>query len=285
MERGLREFNAGFLRCFQRVNDVNARLRHIAPLPLSLSTITFTGTLSVRKLPVDEMRLAVEIAEDLDQPFEFQLDCDTVKRHKHKRQCAEDNSNKRFRYQLPLKRHGKSVKLFHNGSVQATGCKSPLEFLEMMQALAAFVADAGGVRAWLVDFDIRLINTLFLLSDPATGRPLTVAPGALLRRVPDRLRADFDTERHPSVKITLVTDDGAKGATVCVFQTGSVSIMGARRPANVAAAYEMVCDLLHGAAEEVCRPDAPALRTTTAKQGLVLAEGYPFNLYACCQKV
>lgn len=285
VEEALRRFGAGFLGCFERINRVNAGLRHISTLPLSLSTITFTGTLSRADLPVDEMRLAVEIAEEMGSPYEFSLDCDQAKATaKRKRGGGSSETGKRFRYQLPLKRRGKSVKLFHNGSVHATGCTSPLEFLEMMEALSAFVADAGDAQAWLVDFDIQLINTLFLVTDPASGRPMTIAPAALLRRLGTDTRADFDTERHPSVKIPLLVD-GVKAATVCVFQTGSVSIMGAKRPEHVAAAYEMACTALDGCAPEVCSPDAGGVRTTTAKQALALVEGYPFNLYACCQQL
>lgn len=279
----MERFGRGFLECFERVNRVTESLRHITTLPLSLSTITFTGTLNRAELPVDEMRLAAELAEELGTPLDFTVDCDEAK--KRKRTGTGGGGSKRFRYQLPLKRNGKSVKLFHNGSVHATGCTSPLEFLEMMDALREFMATAGNVDAWLVDFDIQLINTLFLVTDPATGRPLTIAPGGLLRRLgalaPDT-RADFDTERHPSVKIPLLVN-GVKAATVCVFQTGSVSIMGAKRPEHVAEAYDMVCSALDRC-RDVCSPDAHSrVRTTTAKQPLALMDGYPFGLHSCCQ--
>lgn len=279
----LERLGRGFLECFERINRATEGLRNLRTLPMSLSTITFTGTLSRADLPVDEMRLAAELAQALGDPLEFTVDCcDDSKR----KRCG-GGGGKRFRYQLPLKRYGKSLKLFHNGSVQATGCTSPLEFLEMMDALRGFMAAAGAVDAWLVGFDIQLINTLFVVTDPATGSPLTIAPGALLRRLGSATRADFDTERHPSVKIPLLLDDGqgakTKVATVCVFQTGSVSIMGAKRPEHVAQAYEMVCDMLDRCAAEVCAPDTARLRTTTAKQSLSLVDGYPFNLHSCCQ--
>ncbi len=279
----LERFGRGFLECFERINRVTEGLRRVRALPMSLSTITFTGTLSRAELPVDEMRLAAELAQELGDPLGFTVDCccDAAKR---KRGAAAPG--KRFRYQLPLKRNGKSLKLFHNGSVQATGCTSPLEFLDMMDALRGFMAAAGDLDAWLVDFDIQLINTLFLVTDPASGSPLTIAPGALLRRLAPDTRADFDTERHPSVKIPLLLDGppGAKVkvATVCVFQTGSVSIMGAKRPEHVALAYEMVCTLLDGCAADVCAPDTARVRTTTAKQPLSLVDGYPLNLHSCC---
>lgn len=281
---------------------------------MSLSTITFTGTLDATAVPVDDMRLTVELAEELDdggdggasaaEAASFRLDCDLVKRQAKRARGAEGvpDASRRFRHQLPLKRRGKSVKLFHNGSVHATGCTSPLEFLEMAQELERFVEDttssspdAGdGLKVRLLDFDTQLINTLFLLTCPATGRPMTVAPAALLRHLharsltaPDQQQpADFDTERHPGVKIPVV-QNGAKVATVCVFQTGSVSIMGARRPAHVALAFETACAALDECAPRVCTPDrtGPAMRTTTAKQALALADGYPFSLLSCCTQL
>ena len=313
VEGTLRRFGCGFLDCFERINRVTAGLRHVSAMPMSLSTITFTGTLDRGELPVDEMRLAMEVAAELGCPYEFALDCDEAKAAKAaaktvaaaaKRRrvnpaggcgtapgeadaapapaAAAAVRGKRFRYQLPLRRNGKSVKLFHNGSVHATGCTSPLEFLEMTEALCAFVQEAGDVCVRLVAFDVQLINTLFLAVDPVSGRPMTIAPGALLRSLGAATRADFDTERHPSVKIPVLRD-AKKVATACVFQTGSVSIMGAKRPADVAAAYEMVCTALDACAAAVCAPDTARMRTTTAKQALTLVEGYPFNLYSCCQ--
>lgn len=291
----MRAFGAEFLDAFGAINRARERLAHIDAMPVSVSTITFTGTLDAASLPVDEMRLAAELAAELaadqDPPAadqdgdlmpDFSVDCDVLKRaSKRAKGVPTASTNKRFRYQLPLKRHGKSLKLFHNGSVHVTGCGSPLEFLELIDALKRFVRDTANMSVDLVDFDIQLINTLFLVVDPRTRRPMTVAPAALLRHL--ACGADFDTERHPSVKIPIMVD-GAKVATVCVFQTGSVSIMGAKRPAHVALAFETVCAALDACAPAVCAPDPGAgMRTTTAKQPLVLVDGYPFAAYSCCQ--
>lgn len=260
------------------MNDASRSLQHIATMPLSLSTMTFTGTWDKGGLPVDDMRLACELAEELGSPLEFLVDCDSTKRRR-----ADANVNKRFRYQLPLKRRGKSIKLFHNGSVHATGCTSPLEFLEMMDALRQFMHETAQVDAQLVGFDIQLINTLFLTVCPGDGSPMTIAPNALLRHLGADKRADFDTERHPSVKIPIFEGD-VKVATVCVFQTGSISIMGAKKPEHVAKAFEEVTRALDACADKVCARDRTAkMRTTTAKHAMALVEGYPFNLYACCQ--
>ncbi len=267
----LARMDAEFLAAFGKVNDVRARLKNIGVTPLSLSTITFTGALS-QALSIEDMRLAAEIADELDASS-FKVDCDLMKRRR------TEDVHKRFRYQLPLKRHGKSVKVFHNGSVHSTGCTSPAEFLETIEALTEFVNDTLGVRVGLVAFEVQLINTLFTCVCPLTSRPLMVPPGKFLRCI---RTGDFDTERHPSVKIS-VEDSGKKVATVCVFGTGSVSIMGAKSPAHVAKAFQVACEALDSCAPEVCSPDPiHSMRTTTAKHPLVLRDGYPFNLHSCC---
>lgn len=289
MAAKLEAMGESFRRAFSRVNVAAERATRIAPLPLSLSTITFTGTLNVATLPVEDMRMTAELEAALcDDEAEFRVDCDLEKRHKRPRTARPPG--KRFRYQLPLTRRGKSLKLFHNGSVHATGCTSPLEFLEMASELEAFVESVGGpAGVSLVDFDIQLINTLFVVTDPLSGTPLTISPGALARHLNggDAPRADFDTERHPSVKIPIhVPGADKKVATVCVFQTGSVSIMGAKSPDHVALAFETVCAALDECAAEVCTADPRAsVRTTTAKHPLVLCDGYPFNLHACCVRL
>lgn len=286
MSQTLEAFGRGFLDCFSRVAAANDRVRHVDVLPMSVSTITFTAKFNVPALPVDAMRLALELAQEMDEPMGFELDCDLAKRRRKKRRKddgsgGEQDCSKRFRCQLPLKRNGKSVKLFQNGSVQSTGCASPLEFLDLMDELVRFVKHAADVDVAVVDFQINLINTLFSVVQRGSREPVSVAPGAFMRRLPPDCRAEFDPERHPAVRIPLLRD-GAKVATVSVFQTGCVSIMGARGPEHVAAAYEMIVDALDRAVPEVCAP-ATAVRTTTAKKALCLVHGYPFSLFSCCQ--
>lgn len=291
MAAKLAAMGESFRRAFSRVNAATEAATRIAPLPLSLSTITFTGTLNVATLPVEDMRMTAELEAELREDEEadegeFRVDCDVQKRAAKRARTARP-AGKRFRYQLPLTRRGKSLKLFHNGSVHATGCTSPLEFLEMASELERFVESVGGpAGVALVDFDIQLINTLFVVTDPVSGTPLAISPGALVRHLNSGAAplADFDTERHPSVKIPIRVDD-RKVATVCVFQTGSVSIMGAKSPDHIALAFETVCAALDACAAEVCTADPKAsVRTTTAKHALVLYDGYPFNLHACCMR-
>ena len=316
--------SAEFLKAFERINRVSRQLRHVRPLPPTVTTITFAGRLDSTCVPVEDMRTAALLAEGLGQALEFVVDDPPPRAGAGSGGFA--SASRRFKHQLPLKRRGKSVKVFHNGSVHATGCTSPLEFLETMAALVEFVRDTGAGAVRLVDFHVHLVNALFVMTCPSSGRPLVVPPGALmdaLEVAPVALEAapqaapkaapqaapqaapkadpeaapqaapqaapkavsygppEFDAERHPSVKIP-VHEGGAKKATACVFQTGSVSIMGARGAAHVALAFEVACRAVDSAAA-ACVPDRErVLRKTTAKHALYLDDGYPFNLKACC---
>ncbi len=264
-----------FLACFEAMNDVRRSLRRVGTTPPVVTTMTCTGTLSLPEVPIDDVRLAMHILEEFDESVEeFVLD--------DVRDIPRARPPKRFRYQLPLRRRGKSLKLFHNGSVHATGCASPVEFLELVDALKTLLWRTIHVDVHLLGFDVHLINALFVLSCPATGAPLTIAPSALLAALHATAacpRADFDTERHPSVKVPVFEGE-AKVATVCVFQTGSVSIMGAKAPAHVATAFKVVCETID--AHVPCAPDRAALRTTTARHPLALRDGYPAGAFWCC---
>ena len=277
----LDSYGRAFRDAFERIDAMRQRVTRIRTMPVSISTITLTAKLNVDSIAIEDVRLAVELAREMEASFEFNVDTicksETTRSHAKKRLCT-----RKFRYQLPLRRNGKSIKLFHNGSVHATGYTSPLEFVDAMMSLCALVRDACGMDVDLVDFDIQLINALFSVTCPSTGLPMSVAPRAFREGMGGT--ADLDTERHPSVKFQVAEDDGKKLATACVFQTGNVSIMGAKQPGHVAQAFEVAVRALDETNDGVCSTDPNiTLRTTTAKQPLVLVDGYPFATHACCE--
>lgn len=306
MAATLERFGREFRAAFEDVHEAMRSCRNVRPLPVVVPTITFTGKFDDTKLPVDVMRLAAELAAEMEESdaedtagrLEFTLVGDEYG-DGGKRRTTTDiergadgglevrgrpaqpraRSAKTFRGQLSLKRRGKSIKLFHNGSVHVTGCGCPLEFLEVVEALRDFVRDTGGKCVNLTSFDIHMVNAMFTLTCPRTGRPMTVAPSALLRHL--AVPAFMDPENNPSVTVPHVVD-GRKVATAFVFGTGNVNVLGAKRPAHMASCVRAVCAMLDEAAPRVCAPDKVTMRTTTSKHGLTLSEGYPFSLLACC---
>ena len=279
-----------FLDAFDAIDRIE--LRHVRMLPLSVSTITFTGQLSVARVDLDDVGLGMQILQDVSADPEFVIGSEF-----HEPTDAPDapatKRRKKFHNQLPIRTPaGKAIKLFPNGKIHVTGCPSPIEFLDVAVRLCEFLPGVctlpgGGAAVRLEHLNVELINVNFLLCTPG---------GDAVRLRPNRLRAelsrrgvvvDFETERHPGVKVPVRDDDGAKIATVMIFQTGSVQVCGAKRPAHLARALVDVCsrldDVVGELGHEVCAP-APAReqRTTTSKHPFAIVDGYPCTLFNPC---
>lgn len=274
------------MSAFDACHAASECLRSFRPLPLSVSTITFTGTLNVKRIDLAQLALGMEIGEEEDDPF--RLGC--VGSGGGGDENPRKRKPRRFHNQLPLVTPGgKAVKVFHNGSIHVTGCASPVEFLDVVSRLCAFMPTVCQLDAppRLEDFDAQMINANFVMMS---------AEGCHVRLRPKRLRAelsalaacpaDFETERHPGIKLVVCDDAGTKVATVMVFQTGSVQISGAKKPAHVAKAFADVCRYLEtiilSKKHDIMVRTPTEVRTTTARQAFHLVLGYPATLYNAC---
>jgi TATA-box binding protein (TBP) (component of TFIID and TFIIIB) len=281
-----------FLCAFDATSDVVTR--HIGVHPLSVNTITFLGKLDVGVIDLATVELGMMLYDALraveHQPGSgFLLRSekpggDTKKRQRRPR--------KDFHNQLPLVTPaGKAVKLFSNGKIHVTGCTSPIEFLDIAAQLCAFlpIVLAGVDHVSLEWFDIEMINAGFLLCSVDRRRHIRLKPNRLSAELKTaaNVTVDFETERHPGVKLVVLDDNGAKAGAVMIFQTGSVQICGVKEPAHLARAYRQACthidDIVGKLGEEVCLEcDARQLRTTTSKHPFRLVAGYPTSLYNAC---
>lgn len=310
----VRRLSHEFLDAFGACAACADGLARVRPTPCVVSTCTFTGRLGFEGLDdaaaapvfariVHDYKAELELLRDLgdDGEFELALSCDDgdgddddSPRAGAKRARPE---KKRFAHQITFKRGTRSIKLFRNGTVHGTGCPSPIEFLDLVSHFVEYVEGAVGDRLppgmALTSLSTRMMNAMFVACDRASGAILRVRPEALSRRTQ---RAEHETERHPGVKVCLwlapggrvvePVDAAAQGAakvTVRFFQTGTVSVTGAREPAHVAAAHGFACRLLDDHYDAVCRVDAKTwLRTTTAGKRLDLTEGYATGQHNAC---
>jgi hypothetical protein len=69
VERDLEGLGFQFRQLFHASATVNAQLRHISPLPLSLSTITFTGKLNVDRVDLIDVAVGMGIGASDEDPF------------------------------------------------------------------------------------------------------------------------------------------------------------------------------------------------------------------------
>ena len=256
--------------------------------PLLITTMTMTGTFRIRddgdddrdvELPIDFIRTSDAIAASCGM---------TLNDVKIKRRARKDAytreivpEKRRFRNQVSLGYEGKSAKLFYNGSVHVTGCASITDFLDVSTAISAFVTESTGLRMTLKTYDVRMINAGTVIID-ADGFPAKFPPRTFSSEAARAgITVDFDSERHPAVKIQAF-EDGDKVGTACIFQTGSMSIIGAKKPADVALVFERAVSALEACAH-VRDPTAPkTMRTTTTKKTFDLSFGYPTASYSAC---
>jgi TATA-box binding protein (TBP) (component of TFIID and TFIIIB) len=277
-----------FLEAF---TQIEAKETSVHFMPLVITTITFTGTYAMRSaagalptIPIEDIRLAIVADPDTGAPLGVAMDPEkTTKRQRSDAYVREiQREKRRFRRHLPLRCRGKSVKLFYNGSLHITGCSSAIEFLEIASQTAEFIGlvTRYDVLLTLEAMRVQMINCGTVVVDSIAKKPIRFPPRALsMASRALGVPTDFESERHPGVKFPISVD-GQKVSTVCVFQTGNVSIIGSRSPADVARAFltvAYVLDELHTLGE----PNG-MVRTTTTRKKLDLMDGYPRAMYLVC---
>lgn len=308
----MQRLNGEFLDAFDTIARTVSSLRSIKPLPCSLSTCTFAGRLGFGDDATEAEQEArfgrivaglydtMDLMESIDGgSCEFTLvrdgpagdDGEDEAQQGSRKRAAPPK--KKFHNQVSLRCDTKSIKLFKNGSVHGTGCPSPLLFFDIVDKFCDFLATIEDLPAsiHLKSFHIGMINAMFVIND-REGRLLKIRLEALTALAADGSegdrgvgRAEQELELHPGVKIPLFPDpeDRSKKITIRFFQTGSVSITGARKPEHVAAAHAHACKVLDAHADAVCYPDTKtALRSTTAKQRFDLVGGYVHNQFDAC---
>lgn len=306
-KRALDVMSQGFLDAFTAVEAVKRGLTAFACTPTVLSTCTFTGKLRAEGVAasdvpqrkafsyvVYEKRLELSMLGAMQADTEFRVDADdadpddAVKTRKRPRP-----EKKAFDNQLCFRQGTRSLKLFVTGTVHVTGCSSPMAFVSLVGDFVDFLVTEGFVPDdvtgyTLLEFTPVLINVGFAL-EPRRGpgiikiRPQALAANIAASSTTPHLPApmtsghvEYETERHPSVKLPIFLDAAAtKKMTISFCQTGTVSVQAAREPAHIAAAFAYACALLEAAAESALRPcPEELLRKTTAKQGFRVCHGY-----------
>ena len=209
------------------IAGTNGRLGTLVPSKCSVSTMTVCG-----KLGADDIQQ--EIAE-ISSP---------TKRAR----------NASFYNQVTVEILGVSLKLFGNGSIQATGVKSPVHFVDVIDTACRDLLDG----AQLQTVEVALINVVFTAG--------ILLPLGTLRHVFERAGHDasYDPEVYPGVSVKVV--DGSRRVTVIIFASGSISILGAKTPENVSNVYDVVCTVID---------DEDAKTSTTAATKALIRTGNP----------
>lgn len=309
--------STGFLKAFSDIEEARKAYANFTPMPVSLSTCTFTGKLEANDVaPGDQERvfrhlvydrkLDLDLMASMDSGADFQIvssDAEEESVPARKKRGSEFlEPKKKFHNQICLRQGTRSLKLFKNGSVHVTGCSSPMGFVLVVTDFIEFLSAEGlmpeGVTGFsLLNFTPVLINIGFVLHPPghlnSTAGVVKVRPESLAKSIaastlqpPNGMVAghvDRETERHPGIKLPLFLDaTKSKKVTISFYQTGSVSIAGAREPAHISAAFVFACGLLSQTPESLRTLPGEPLRKTTARQPFKLHDGYLQSHFDAC---
>jgi len=135
----------------------------------------------------------------------------------------------------------KNVKIFPNGTIQATGCCDLADTVRVVKRISTVInAVTGGNLEIPVDsIKLRLINTNFsanyVLNLHLLFRKFKLDP---------KFTVECNTERHSSVKVKFSPVEGDKKVTVCIFSTGKVLVVTGGGPHLIAAAYRTINEKL-----------------------------------------
>lgn len=255
MERG-----RDFRDMVQRIEALSTSYPNIKPGQCTVSTLTITGQLGNSD---DVMHCGPGLMAALSRAIQDDT-CGFTK-----------GSRKEFLNQMTFKADRVSIKLFSNGSVQLTGCRSVMHFVDVITRVADFIkAHAQDVTPRLLDFNIQLINANMTLN---TTVPLVMVKHHLTG---EGRTVSYDPDKYPGLNIKFQANSG-KRVTVLCFKTGNCIITGAQHPADIVDAYDLMCTTMNHlvvtAPPKKVIHKKPKTRASTAPFRII--DGYEFGDY------
>lgn len=246
------------------IHATNGRLGVIRPTPLSVSTMTIVGKLDATCVPLKHI---------LDHLQEFGDDDIALP--------LNDKAAK-FCNQVTLKCKRMSIKVFGNGKVQVTGCRSAVHFISVMDTLVTFLSRVLDTPPMaLCDASIKCINASFMVT-----RVLPLP--ALRQRFADLGHfASYTPDMFAGLKVEVPF--GAKTVKAVVFRSGSINLTAASTPAQVSDAYATMCmstDAFLATLDTPAALSVPKNRVTPAiVEDYDIIDGYSFRVFHLCTGV
>lgn len=209
------------------LDEAMARINARSATRVTLSTMTITARTTAPKVCRDSMAIAAALV-DGDGP----LGPCASKRRKRPRAT--------FYNQITLRHGSKSIKVFNNGTVHVTGCASIPEFSRVIGSVCKLMEDTAGIAdtVRITDFDVQMINLNF-----SAGKPL------FLREMHDACAAQgfiasYDADVYPGLNVKLPVGGGQRRVTTLMFKSGKVIMTGAKSPAELDEAHEVIAGIL-----------------------------------------
>lgn len=233
----------------QNLNEVITSTTSIEPSTLKLSTMTIFSRLDMPEGFMLNKVIEYYLSNGNDKVKEVMgLDVHIVFPIRKTKKTSRGKNISNFFNQLTFWYKDctkKSVKLFINGNVHVTGCRSLEEYTNLMQHICRFMDHLfteSSKKCKVIDIDIQMVNTNF-----SVGRGLDLS--RLKRILLDQgMCATYDREVYPGLNLKVPTSAGRE-ASVLVFISGNIIITGVRHFCEVYEAYkfiiESICDTAH----------------------------------------
>lgn len=233
MEQGARDKAGALARDLEdALRRINGRTYAcIAPTPVALSTMTITARTSATSVCRDSMMIAASLV-DGDGPIGL------ASSKKRKRPMAT------FYNQVTLRYDTKSVKVFNNGTMHITGCRSPADFVEVASTVCGLMENTAGVAedVRVLDFQVQMINLNFGVGRELFLQDLRDACAGL------GLIASYDSDVYPGLNVKTEVD--GQRVTILMFKSGKVIMTGAKTPRHLEEAHRVITAILDNAAKK-----------------------------------
>lgn len=282
LEKKVGEHGTAFNQMMQACEQTrrNAEIKLPGLTVPAVSTMTFSGRVS---RPLEPSELSALMAAMPFGGFWAQCEAMEQKPNRRSRQCRKtavangvcaDHAGhtgtvkRGFLNQTTIKFDNVSIKLFTNGSVQVTGLKSVMHFIDVMTRLAAFFHDFV-----LEEFNICLINA-----------SMTVRASVGLRNIKEVFEAQGYTVRYePENHASLRVRDPLMPGTVILFASGNCNLFGNKTPEHLTASYRRVVEalerLVSGGSMGTRAPAKQRKRNTTTPTPFRIIDGYDGREY------
>lgn len=135
----------------------------------------------------------------------------------------------------------KNVKIFPNGTIQATGCCDLADTVRICKRVSTIISAVMGLDSEIPveSIQIRLINTNF-----STNHVLNLHTLFREFKRDPKFTIECNTERYSAVKVKFTPIEGDKKVTISIFSTGKVLVVTGGGLNLIAAAYKVINEKL-----------------------------------------
>ena len=239
---------SSLIRCVKSTESLRTQVSY-KPNLINVSTMTIVGILSTDHIDTDSI---FETYKDThgkhvcvyenDTWFNLSIPENEKAKKKTVRKVGDD-IKKTFFNQATLSFRDtistKSIKIFSNGKIHMTGCKSVYEFAKIARVVCAFLKpfSAGDDDIVLTDFTINLINVNFAIGiDKGDVISLQKVKDLLLLQ---KIDATYSSDNHAGCIVKYPTPDGQLNS-ILIFRGGSINLSGIKSFENVEATFDFI---------------------------------------------